>query len=69
MTSRRFAPSTSNPDAILLIQRALTTCVGCRTSWRLDKRRGWKHGAPANTECTAQAERTELREIAARRSK
>lgn len=59
--------STSNEDAKALIAAAQSKCEGCRLSWRLDKRRGWRHREPMPIECRAQAERLKLREIAERR--
>jgi len=61
-------PITDNKEAAALIDRAKDRCEGCRLSWRLDLRHGggWKHREPMPIECTAQTERQQLRDIAAR---
>lgn len=59
-------PVTSNSEARALIELAQSKCTGCRTVWRL-KTGTFVHGM--DYDCTAQTERQELRDIAAKARK
>ena len=61
---RNKPPRTLNPEASALISVALAKCAGCRTVWRLNKAVLFVHGT--DFDCTAQDERRQLREIAAK---